>query len=205
MRITAPRLDSNLTNIDDINTTTAFKVAFAGFLRLSEFTYTKAEASKPALFLETKLSRRDVQFFNNDEYATILLRRSKSDYKHKGVTIVLTATKDSTCAVTALRHLFDKDPRPKSTPLFRLVSGSFSRSEILKELSDRTTHAGLSPEGYLGHSFRKGAAQEAHNNGLTQAEIQILGRWSSGAVQRYFKINRRRVIQLNRQFQTGAI
>jgi hypothetical protein len=124
---------------------------------------------------------------------------------HRGVTVVVTASHDSICPVAALQSLMERDPQPESAPLFRLSSGAFTRDAILRELETRLLRVGIPPDGYRGHSFRKGAAQEAHNNGLTQEEIQTLGRWSSDAVQRYFKTNRKRVIQLHRQFQTGPV
>jgi hypothetical protein len=81
----------------------------------------------------------------------------------------------------------ERDPQPESAPLFRLASGALTRDAVLRELETKLLRVGIPPDGYRGHSFRKGAAQEAHNNGLTQEEIQTLGRWSSGTVQRYFK------------------
>ena len=168
-KITAPQ--TSQPDKDSLNFTTACIVAFAGFLRMGEFTYTRAEAAKTTLFKETRLTRCDIKFFGNDDYATLFLRRSKTDHRHEGVTIVLSATRDSTCPVAALRQLFEQDPKPESAPLFGLTSGSFSRQEALKELNSWLLQVGILPKGFLGHSFRKGAAQEAYNNGLTQEEI----------------------------------
>ncbi len=44
---------------------TAFKVAWAGFMRMREMTYTAAEAKK-AMFLETGLTRLDISFAEGD-------------------------------------------------------------------------------------------------------------------------------------------
>jgi len=106
---------------NSLNFDTAFKVAFAGFMRLGEFTYTKQQPTKPHTFKETKLTRRDIKICEGGRYATLLLRRSKADYKHKGVTILLTATGDGTCPVTGLARLLKEDPQPPTTPLIRIL------------------------------------------------------------------------------------
>ncbi len=197
----SPRTEAS--KINALNFDTAFKVAFAGFFRLGEIVYSTADTRNPVTFQATKLTRQDVRFFDKGQYATIHLKRSKSDYDHRGVTVVVTASHDSICPVAALQSLIERDPQPQSAPLFRLSNGAFTRDAVLRELETRLLRVGIPPDGYRGHSFRKGAAQEAHNNGLTQEEIQTLGRWSSDAVQRYFKTNRKRVIRLHKQFQTG--
>jgi hypothetical protein len=61
----------------------------------------------------------------------------------------------------------EQDPQPESAPLFRLSSGAFTRDAVLRELETRLLRVGIPSDGYRGHSFRKGTAQEAHNNGLT--------------------------------------
>ena len=202
-QITNPSLE--LPGSDGVNITVAFKVAFAGFLRLGEFTYSTADLSRPRAFSAAKVKRNDIKFFADSTYATLTLPRSKTDIRHKGVRIILAATGEPTCPVRALQRLCEVDPRPSTAPLFRLSSGTFSRSEVLAELDRRLALSGISPEGYKGQSFRKGAAQSASDNGLTQDEIQTLGRWTSDAVQRYFTTARRRVLSLSRQFQTGRV
>jgi len=194
----AKRSDINALNFD-----TAFKVAFAGFFRPGELVYSAAERQNAHTFQNTRLTREDVRFFEKGRYATIFLKRSKTDYDHRGVTVVLTASHDSICPVAALQSLLERGPQPESAPLFRLTNGAFTRDTVIKELENKLLREGVSPDGYRGHSFRKGPAQEAHNNGLTQEKIQTLDRWSSDAVQPYYKTNRKRVIQLQKQFQTG--
>jgi hypothetical protein len=125
----------------------------------------------PSFRLESP--RQDVRFFNKGQDATIRLKRSKSDYDHRGVTVVVTASHDSICPIAALQSLMERDPQPESAPLFRLSSGAFTRDAVLRELETRLLRVGIPPDGYRGHSFRKGAAQKAHNNGLTQKDSSI--------------------------------
>jgi hypothetical protein len=69
---------------------------------------------------------------------------------------------------------------------------------VRNALGNRLKQAGILEDGYTGHSFRKRAAQIAADNGLTKEEIQLLGRWSSDAVERYFKHNRQKLLRLHR-------
>ena len=39
--------------------------------------------------------------------------------------------------------------------------------------------AGIQPDGFSGHSFRIGASTTAAANGVSDASIQLMGRWSS--------------------------
>lgn len=73
--------------LDDYNIDAAFKVAWAGFLRLGEMTYTRSERTSPA-FADTKATRSRVSFAEGDQYAVLRLRRSKTDVDHTGVKII---------------------------------------------------------------------------------------------------------------------
>lgn len=91
--------------INDLNLDTAFKVAWAGFMRLGEITYTEPEKRADS-FKDLHLTRSDITFSENDQYATWRLKRSKTDINHTGVLIMLATTNQPTCPVTALRRLF---------------------------------------------------------------------------------------------------
>lgn len=70
--------------VTDVNIDTAFKVAWAGFMRMEELTYTAAEAKKATLS-ETGLTRSDISFVEGDQYAILRLKQSKTDTEHSGV------------------------------------------------------------------------------------------------------------------------
>ena len=67
--------------ITDFNVDTAFKVAWAGFMRIGELIYTTAEAKK-ATFAETGLTKSDISFAESDQYAILHLKRSQTDTEH---------------------------------------------------------------------------------------------------------------------------
>jgi hypothetical protein len=46
-------------------------------------------------------------------------------------------------------------------------------------------------DGYSGHSFRKGAARHTHDSGIFDDQIQVLKKWTYGAITVYFATNER--------------
>lgn len=118
---------------DDTNYDTAFKTAWAGFLRVGEFTYTLQEA-KSRSFPETGLTRSDITFAEGNGYAILRLKRSKTDVNHQGVEIMLAAVDSPLCPVRALRRLFAENPQPPDAPLFSTKGGSFTRKSVIDTL-----------------------------------------------------------------------
>lgn len=190
-------------SVDDCNIDTAFEIAWAGFLRLGEITYTSAELKKKANFVDTHATRSDISSAEGNQYAVLRLKRSKTDIEHSGVQIILAATGENTCPVAALRQLFLIDPQPSNAPLFRLNSGSFSRQGVVAALKKKLVQAGIKETEFFGHSFRKGAAQYAADQGMLDENVQRLGRWTSNAFQFYFKTSPATLFNLNPSFQKG--
>jgi hypothetical protein len=191
-------------NKDNANVHAAFCVAFAGFLRMGEFTNTATDLTASGTGPKV-LRRSDVTFSENHNTATLLLRRSKTDVNHTGIRIILARTGGIACPVSSLLHLFTTDPRDQSDTLFRFTNGPFTRTRVLSALSSGLSKIGIQDLGYSGHSFRRGAAQHASDMGMLDSEIQTLGRWSSAAFQLYFTLSISRLRQLNFQFQTGTL
>jgi hypothetical protein len=109
--------------IDEINTITAATVTFRGFLHNGEFTYEAKDLRNKRSFKNTSLLRSDITFNDLDEYITVSLKRSKTDYDYVGVDIIIAVTATPTCPVRALRRLFEEDPQLIDSPLFRLSTG----------------------------------------------------------------------------------
>lgn len=190
-------------DIDELNYDVACKIAWAGFLRSGEFFYTQEDMNDP-VFTQSHLTREDVTFASNNQYTILRLKFSKTDYDHSGVEIVLAATGTRTCPVAALRELFRRDPQPGRSPLFRLKDGKpFTRDSLVKYVKNRLRDNGLSDVGYSGHSFRKGAADQAYKNGLCDARIQTLGRWNSEAFKLYYKKSIKELYDLSVRHQQG--
>lgn len=58
--------------------------------------------------------------------------------------------------------------------------------------------AGMDPSGYSGHCFRIGASTTAAANGVGDATIQILGRWSSDSYKKYIRVSPNELAQISR-------
>ncbi len=63
-------------------------MAYAGFLRMGEFTYKNEPLDVQAA---RRLTRADVTFAEDDSYYTITLRQSKTDRHFEGVSILIAA------------------------------------------------------------------------------------------------------------------
>ena len=173
-------------SISNVNVDAAFKVGWADFLRMGEFTNSVADL-KNRNFAATGLTRPDVTFGEDGSHVILRLKKSKTDINHTGVEIVSARTDDHTCPVRALRDLFTQDPRTDpNAPLFRFSNGALTRQRTIQILKQRLDHKGISSNHFSGHSFRKGAAQHAADNGMLEEQIKKLGRWTSDAFKLYF-------------------
>lgn len=190
-------------NSNDLNLDTAFKVAWAGFLRLGGITYTDTDRNSSS-FIDLHLTRSDVTFSKHNQYATLQLKRSKTDTSHTGVLIMLAATSLPTCPVAALWNLITHDLQPPQAPLFAFNNSAFSRRRVVEQLRLRLSALEIFAPHYSGHSFRKRAAQHAADNGMLNDDIQKLGRWSGESFRLYFTTSTQTLYNLNMNFQTGC-
>jgi hypothetical protein len=195
--------EMNLTEFQELNFAVASKVAHAGFLRTGEFTVLDSQAKEdPETTKNTRLTRSDITFSADDSHVILRLKRSKADTEHKGVDVVLAASPGSSiCPVMALRKLFRARNLPGSHPLFGWGSKPMRRTWFLTMMRKKLKEVGEPiPSRYSGHSFRRGAAQKAYDNGLTEADIQALGRWNSDSFKHYYSQSLQQRLDLNRRF-----
>ena len=73
-------------------------------------------------------------------------------------------------------------------PLFIFNNSPVTRKFYTMQLKNCLQWAGLNPQRYKTHSFRIGAATSAITNGHTQEQVQLMGRWRSGAFRKYIRI-----------------
>lgn len=189
--------------VDEVNMTAAMTTAYSAMLRSGEITYSASDLKNQTAFADTAVLRQDVTF--GDDHVILSLKRSKTDYEHKGVSIVVASTGSSTCPVKALKRLFELDPQPPTAPLFRLSSRVFSYENFVAATRSRLrAHNVPNAMHFSGHSFRRGAATTAKLNGMLDSDIQRLGRWSSEAFQRYIDTDAAYKFRLSRQFLSGS-
>ncbi|KAF1967324.1 hypothetical protein BU23DRAFT_379921, partial [Bimuria novae-zelandiae CBS 107.79] len=164
--------------VDTVNLNAAFSMAFAGFLRMGEFTYTPEQLRNERRLVAEKPTRRCVAISQSLDHYRLLLPRSKADTSNADVQLVIASSQDDCCPVTHLLNLYRQDPQPANAPLFRLHEKPFSRQN-------------LPP------------AQTAHDNGLSEDHIKALGRWTSEAFKRYYLADPRHLFALQQQFVSG--
>ena len=109
-----------------------------------------------------------------DDYLELTLPSSKTDPFRNRVTLSIASALDNACPVSSLRNLFERFPLDPSLPLFN-PGKPFTRKLVTDIL--RTILRGLRYSGnYSSHSFRRGATTSARDIGLSDDEIQLLGR-----------------------------
>lgn len=150
--ITLPLQPSGMTAnlLDDLNFATACQVAFAGFLRLGEFTYRTDDLGTRAVFVATKLTRSDIRFSPSLDHAQLTLKRRKTNRRHEGVQVILTKKGDGACPVNALQKLLLLDPKGPEAPLFSFHRKTFGRNNFLSALYTNLKTLGLQADEYSG-------------------------------------------------------
>ena len=162
----------NQTTLEGANLHSAFCLAFAGFLRMGEFTYDKVESD----FSSWNLTRGSVSLLEDRLF--LVIPSCKTDPFRRGVTLTISAANDGACAIKSLNNLFTRFPIANYRPLFFNSAGTFSRNYVTRKLQEGIRVLGYEGN-YTGHSFRRGAATSARLAGLSEEEIQLLGRWKS--------------------------
>ena len=177
-------------------------LAFFGFLRSGEFTLPSPSSFDPSVHL----ARSDVAVDSlvNPSWISVVIKRSKTDPFRNGVTLYLGKTGDALCPVaTMLAYLTIRQRR--DGPLFLFSDGSpLTRTRFVECLHRALEDAGLDPGAYNGHSFLIGAATTAHQKGLQDSTIQMLGRWHSSAYKSYIRTPREELAGISRALVAGV-
>lgn len=175
----------------------AYCLAFAAFLRMREFTYSAKDRKDPD-FSSWHLTRKSVDI--QADRLALSLRAPKTDRFRKGITLTIAASNDKACAVSSIQNLFARFPQPLSTPLFHSTMGPFTREYVTAKLRSDIKNLGIKGN-FSGHSFRRGAATSGVRGGLSEDEIQLLGRWKSNANKLYIQPSQDRAHDTCRHFQ----
>ena len=186
----------NKNTMHGANIYAAFCLAFAGFLRIGEFTYSAEDRNDPD-FAKWSLTRRSVAL--HQDHLELSLPASKTDPFRQGVTILIAGASDEACPVAALRFLFSRFPAPGDAPLFDMGTG-FSRQWVTQMLRDALLALGQTGN-YSGHSFRRGAATSARDAGLSEDRIMLLGRWRSDSYKLYIETHPQHILDASRRLQ----
>lgn len=164
-----------------------FILAFFGFLRCSELTITSSFNPK----IHPTISDLSVL---DDDTISYFIKQSKTDKTKKGHFIYifnLPAPIQPYQTLSAYLHFRNTPAKLPSNPLFVDDSNRpVTRFWFQKHLKSILIQSGIQADHFSSHSFRIGAATTAAQKGLSQHQIQTLGRWSSEAFRSYIRSNR---------------
>ena len=103
--------------------------------------------------------------------------------------LVIPIPSNTNPALDLFRHmekLLDTVAAPGSAPAFSYSSNKYITYKCFTDrLKNLLSRAGLSPNLYSGHSFRRGGASFLHTVGGSNLQIQAAGDWSSQCFTRY--------------------
>ena len=164
-----------------------FTVAFFSFLRKSNLVAALAASFDG----DRHLSHRDIKF--TDSGAVLRIKWSKMRQHQEGIHIIPVPSipHSSLCPVSALHRYFALVPASDASPFFCLPSRRGSAIVPLTTHYFTTTlkrviaGLGLNPANYSPHSFRRGEATFAFQEGVPDHLIKLHSDWCSDAYQTY--------------------
>ncbi|XP_062581945.1 uncharacterized protein LOC134243730 [Saccostrea cucullata] len=162
-----------------------FLLAFYAFLRVGEITV--RSGSNPNLLL-----RRNVSFKRDKKQVRMVV--TMINFKHnlgkKPVQLEINPQpKCSFCPVQAMRNYLEVRGAEEGA-LFCYRSGRpISRTEFCDVLRSALKFSKLDSNTFKAHSFRIGAATQAHLQGFSDSQIRVMGRWHSESFKRYIRVS----------------
>ena len=186
--------------LDSLRVDTAFKVAFAGFLRMGEFTYNKAELKDRTTFQKERPLLGDVVIKPSHATFTLILPEAFEEkpvprrLDPLGAHGLLYLPSSCTGSPPASRY-----SAHQLTTVYALLWLLLPLRAPRHSLHPAQGRWPLARRLYGTYSFRKGTAQTALDRGLSKEDIQLLGRWSSDAVELYYKHAEENIVRLSRK------
>lgn len=155
----------------------AFTLAFFGLLRVSEYTCQRIRIFNHHFHL----TLHDIKF--TADIVHVHIKASKNDPFRVGCTIKIASSFDMFCPVQALRS-FLRSRNDVNGPLFTFLDGTYlTRSRLVAVIRSCFNDVNLNT-----HSFRIGGATALAAAGVSDARIQVLGRWNSNCFVKYIRV-----------------
>ena len=156
--------------------TSAFQLAFFGFLRVGEFTSTSKKGGNIRA-----LQISDVKLESSNSILRVLIRQSENDQRGRGFVLLIGPSKDKTvCPIAAYQKFIKIRPNVQEPQFLIHYNGApLSRYQFSAILRKTLTFCDIKVGCYRSHSFRIGAASEAFNRGIPEETIKLWGRWRS--------------------------
>ncbi len=179
-----------------------FILAFFGFLRCSELTITSSFNTN----IHPTISDLAVL---DDKAMSFLIKQSKTDQTKKGHFIYIFNLQSPILpyqALLAFLQLRKSQSKSPSDPLFTDDSNRpIARFWFQKHLKSVLLVSGIPANNFSSHSFRIGAATTAAQKGLSQQQIQMLGRWSSGAFKSYIRSDHSHIMEAHQNLISRSL
>ena len=171
----------------------AMLLGFFGCLRLSNLVPTAQVKFDPL----KQLKRDDIKCVNSAVLVFFKWAKTNQNAKKVSWIPIIPVSDDRFNIKLNFEKLLSLVKAPESAPLFTYARDKFhTRFSLVNLLEKCVREAGLAPEDYSWHSFRRGAAVFAYEMGLDDSAVQILGDWSSSAFKRYLEFSFKKKITI---------
>lgn len=183
-------------NADHVMLWAVCTLAFFGCFRSGELTVQSEASFDPS----THLTVADVTV---DSHGTpsilhVRIKKSKTDPFRLGVMVYVGRVNSPLCPVSPVLAYLAVRPEGQG-PLFKFANGRpLSRQSLVIKCT-----AAADPTAYSGHSFRVGTATAAHNAGMEDSCIRLLGRWESDAMLRCIRTRPVALVAMSQRLATG--
>ena len=157
--------------------------AFHAFLRVGEMTLTNSNSNILTIDSLTKL----VSTNNHVVSIKVTFLRYKHSDNQRPFTLIVQRQPNCCPVQILLDYLTLRGSTPG--PIFILRGQAVTRKYFCDLLTGAIKRCGLNPSRYKGHSFRIGAASDAAERGLSDAQIRSMGRWKSNAFLSYIRLS----------------
>ena len=155
-------------------------------MRVGELTAPTRNASSP-------LKRSDVtlRHLPTGGLLEVNVRFSKSDQFGRGCVLCIPQVSNGDivlCPVRAATHYLRDCPTHHSHFLSHFDGSPLTRLQFTSILKRSLQLIGVQDPRFISHSFRIGAATSGAMAGISEQDIQRMGRWRSGVFRRYIRI-----------------
>ena len=177
----------NISKKEDLALWCSYLVAFYCFFRKAN-TVPKDSKFDPSKIL----TRENIGIDTEKRMVYVYCGFSKSNQFRKKDMMIPNPANDDPC-LDLYRHmvlLMETVQAPTDAPAFTYGQGRFiGYSQFTNRLKQILRKAGLNPDLFSGHSFRRGGASFLFSSGASQLMVQVLGGWSSLVYTRYLFMN----------------
>ena len=159
----------------------AFLLAFFCFLRVGELAVkSKSDHTKVLNISDITMSQNEMQ---------VTIRHSKTDQYGKGCTLVISKSVRNTSLFQYMLAYLKQRQTVSSKLLFTHWNGSpLTAYQFSSVLNKALTFLQIDTATFKSHSFRIGAATQAHLDGISEENIKKLGRWKSNCFSKYIRL-----------------